>query len=266
VRFSGGGNYTLFNLNAGIVSLGANNGLCTNANLAFPGSGDATFDLNGFSQSLIGLSDAGTFLRLITNSVATPGTLILDMSSSSTFNGVIAGNLALIEKGSGNLLLSATNAYTGNTTVNGGTLELAQPCLAANSTITVASGAVLQLDFAETNTVAGLVTNGISAAPGVYSAATSSPYITGSGSLLVTIPVTTNPTNITASVSGGNLNLSWPADHIGWRLLEQTNNLASGISADTNDWGTVSGSASTNQVTIAIDPAKPAEFFRMVYP
>jgi hypothetical protein len=78
--------------------------------------------------------------------------------------------------------------------------------------------------------------------------------------------VATNPTNITASVSGGNLNLSWPADHIGWRLLAQTNHLANGISANTNDWGTVSGSAGTNQVNITIDPTKPTEFYRLIYP
>jgi hypothetical protein len=84
--------------------------------------------------------------------------------------------------------------------------------------------------------------------------------------LQVAIPVATNPTNITATVSGNNLSLSWPADHTGWRLLAQTNNLAQGISTHTNDWGTVSGSAGTNQVNLTIDPAKPAEFYRMVYP
>lgn len=80
------------------------------------------------------------------------------------------------------------------------------------------------------------------------------------------IPVNTTPTNIVAKVSGTNLTLSWPADHIGWRLLTQTNNLARGISRNTNDWGTVANSASTNLVTIPINPTKPAEFYRLVYP
>ena len=132
--------------------------------------------------------------------------------------------------------------------------------------MTVASGAVLQLDFSVTNTVAGLVLNGVNQPPGVYSSTTSSPYLTGSGSLLVALTVATNPTNIIASVSGSNLNLSWPADHTGWRLLMQTNNLAQGISSNTNDWGTVSGSTGTNQVNVNIDPTKPTEFYRMVYP
>jgi autotransporter-associated beta strand protein len=173
--------------------------------------------------------------------------------------------VALVENGSATLLLSGTNAYTGNTTVNGGTLELAQPTLAARSTVTVASGAVLQLDFGVVNTVGALVLNGVNQAPGVYNITTSSPYITGAGSLLVS-PVATNPTNIVVSVSGTNFNLSWPPDHIGWRLLVQTNNLARGISLNASDWGTVSGSADTNQVNVAIDPTKPTEFYRLVYP
>jgi hypothetical protein len=84
--------------------------------------------------------------------------------------------------------------------------------------------------------------------------------------ITVTDSVNTTPTNIGAAVSGTNLTLSWPADHIGWRLLAQTNNLAHGVSRNANDWGTVANSASTNVVTIPIDPIKPAEFYRLVYP
>ena len=86
------------------------------------------------------------------------------------------------------------------------------------------------------------------------------------GVLSVILGVNTTPTNITAVVTGTNYSLSWPADHIGWRLQVQTNNLSSGISANTNDWGTVTGSAATNLVTVPIDPAKPGEYYRMVYP
>jgi autotransporter-associated beta strand protein len=266
VRFSGGGDYPLFTLNAGTASIGANNGLCPTASLSMAASAAATFDLNGCNQTLAGLTDGATFAELVTNSAATPSTLTLNLSTASTYSGVIAGNVALVENGSANLYLAGTNAYTGNTTVNGGTLELAQPTLAVRSTVTVANGAVLQLDFAETNTVGALVLNGANQPLGVYSSATSSPYITGSGSLLVAVTVATNPTNIVVSVSGTNLDLFWPADHIGWRLLAQTNNLARGISLNANDWGTVSGSASTNLVIIPIDPAKPSDFYRMVYP
>ena len=59
--------------------------------------------------------------------------------------------------------------------------------------------------------------------------------LTTSGTLNVIPAVNTNPTNITTSVSGNVLTLSWPADHTGWRLIVQTNNLAAGISLNTND-------------------------------
>jgi hypothetical protein len=78
--------------------------------------------------------------------------------------------------------------------------------------------------------------------------------------------VNTIPTNIIASVTGTNLNLSWPADHTGWRLLSQTNHLANGVSSNTNDWGAVTGSASTNQIIIPIVSTNKAGFFRLIYP
>ncbi|MGH8022041.1 MAG: beta strand repeat-containing protein, partial [Limisphaerales bacterium] len=54
-----------------------------------------------------------------------------------------------------------------------------------------------------------------------------------------------NPTNIVFSASGGNLTLSWPADHTGWQLQAQTNNLSVGLSTN---WVNVSGTTGTNQV------------------
>jgi hypothetical protein len=93
------------------------------------------------------------------------------------------------------------------------------------------------------------------------------------GSLPVNVTVTnaastvnTTPTNILFSVSGTNLNLSWPLDHTGWRLLSQTNNLATGISTNPGDWGTVAGSAGTNVIPVPILRSNKAGFFRLIYP
>jgi autotransporter-associated beta strand protein len=74
--------------------------------------------------------------------------------------------------------------------------------------------------------------------------------------------VNTNPTNITASVSGGNLTLSWPADHIGWTLQSQTN--TSSIGLGTN-WTDIAGSSTINQVVIPINTVSGSVFFRMKY-
>jgi hypothetical protein len=62
------------------------------------------------------------------------------------------------------------------------------------------------------------------------------------------------------------LYLSWPVSHTGWRLELQRNNLSQGVSVNPNDWMTVAGSTATNQATITIESAQPAEFYRLVYP
>ncbi|HLP78379.1 MAG TPA: hypothetical protein VK327_15855, partial [Candidatus Paceibacterota bacterium] len=77
------------------------------------------------------------------------------------------------------------------------------------------------------------------------------------------VTVSTTPTNITSVVSGGKLQLSWPTDHIGWRLQVQTNSLSSGLGSNWVDWP---GATTTNQVEIPVVPQNPAVFFRLVYP
>jgi hypothetical protein len=78
--------------------------------------------------------------------------------------------------------------------------------------------------------------------------------------------VNTNPPKLIATVSGNVLSLSWPADDTGWRLLVQTNHLASGISTNPADWGTVPGSAEVDQTNLPIVPGNPTEFYRLTYP
>ena len=78
--------------------------------------------------------------------------------------------------------------------------------------------------------------------------------------------VNTTPTNITATVSGTNLTLSWPADHLGWRLLAQTNSVNVGLNPATNAWFTVGGSTSVTNIVFPINPANGAVFYRLVYP
>ena len=90
--------------------------------------------------------------------------------------------------------------------------------------------------------------------------------LTVDGTLKVGLPVDTNPTNISFSVTGTNLNLSWPTNHLGWRLLVQTNLLNVGLTPATNTWFEVPGTASVTATNFPIDPANPTVFYRLVYP
>ena len=77
-----------------------------------------------------------------------------------------------------------------------------------------------------------------------------------------TVPLLTN----SVSGSGTTLSLSWPADHLGYRLLQQTNNLNKGVSGNPNDWGTVAGSTSVTATNITIIKATNNAYYRLVYP
>ena len=259
VRFSGGGDYAVLNVGAGTGSIGIANGLATNASLNV--SATSVFDLNGFNQALTGLTSGGAANALLTNSAATPATMTLDMSANSSYYGSIGGNIALVENGSAVLNLANTNSYTGNTTVNGGTLELAEPSINTNSTVTLASGATLQLDFTGVNTVAALVLNGVSQPAGIYDSTTAAPYITGTGALQIGSAIASNPTNMTFTVTGNTGTLTWPADHLGW--LVQSNSISLTVPAD---WQDISNTAAMTNYSFTIDPAQVNVFYRLRHP
>ena len=180
-----------------------------------------------------------------------------------TIGQALLGTGVLTKLGAGTLTLNGTNSYTGNTVVKAGTLELAQATLASTSAVTISNAAVLQLDFATTNQVTGLVLDGVAQAAGVYNNANTATYITGTGSLLVPSPIASNSTNITFNVSGSTMALSWPSDHLGWILQQQTNSLNTGLGSN---WVDVAGSSSVTSTNIAINPAVPTAFYRLRNP
>jgi len=85
-------------------------------------------------------------------------------------------------------------------------------------------------------------------------------YIAGPGVLKVP---SVSETNITFTSSGGELTLSWPADHTGWRLQSQTNSLDAGLGPN---WFDVAESSLTNKVVIPTDPTQGSVFYRLIYP
>jgi autotransporter-associated beta strand protein len=87
--------------------------------------------------------------------------------------------------------------------------------------------------------------------------------LTTDGTLRVAAAANTTRTNLIAQVVSGQLDLSWPADHTGWRLQVQSNSIKVGLS---NNWVDVPGASGTNHVIVPINPANGAVFYRMAYP
>ena len=81
------------------------------------------------------------------------------------------------------------------------------------------------------------------------------------GTLTITSTVALNPTSVIANFSGNTLELSWPEDHTGWRI--ETNVV--GVAA-LNSWFPLSGSTTTNQISVPVSPSGPPVFFRLVFP
>jgi cellulose 1,4-beta-cellobiosidase len=67
---------------------------------------------------------------------------------------------------------------------------------------------------------------------------------------------------ISPTMSCGQLQFSWPADHTGWTLPAQTNLPGGGLGTN---WVPVADSSGTNQMYIPIHPANGSVFFRLVY-
>lgn len=125
---------------------------------------------------------AGATNRFVLN---TGGGIVDTNGFSTTLNLPVTGAGGLTKAGAGTLTTTGTNTYTGNTTVNGGTLSLAGANLDDASSVTIASGAALNLNFSGTDQVAALTINGTALPAGTYNSTTHPTYITGSGQITV---------------------------------------------------------------------------------
>ena len=145
--FAGGGTATGSTfLTTGTTILGANEGLPSGITLSLGGSGAATFEMAGFSQTLAGLIRTTAFNSTVTNSDLAVSTLNLDVPSGSpSYSGLISGNLELVKLGDGTQELTTANSYTGTTTVSAGTLQVSNLSGSATGSgaVTVAAGATL---------------------------------------------------------------------------------------------------------------------------
>ncbi|MDF1824604.1 MAG: autotransporter-associated beta strand repeat-containing protein [Verrucomicrobiales bacterium] len=156
VRLDGQNTYSgTTTVNEGILRLGDDEVLPSGA-----GKGDfildtattATFDLNGFSQTLNGISSSGAGTNIIDNAGGTDSVLTLGANDADgSFGGTIqnsgVGNLGITKMGAGTLALTGVGTYTGETTVNGGILAVQPDVLAATSMINIGTASDGTLSF-----------------------------------------------------------------------------------------------------------------------
>jgi hypothetical protein len=173
--------------------------------------------------------------------------------------------------------------FNNNVTLAGtNTMKISHATVATNDVLNVTAPATLSLGGTLNITLLGggfaagdsfklyMVPGGLS---GTFSA-TNLPALGGglgwvttnlvNGILSIASVVNPNPTNITATVTGNTLTLSWPSDHTGWLLEVQTNAPGAGLNPNPAAWVPVPGSDSTNTESTTVDPGQGTVFYRMV--
>jgi RHS repeat-associated protein/uncharacterized delta-60 repeat protein len=141
------------NVNEGTLRVGANEAMpdLSPVNVA----AGATFDLNGFNDTVGAISGSGSI-------ALGAGTLTAGaFNSSTTFYGVMSGAGAFTKTGTGTLTLSGVNTYTGPTTVSAGTLkDNVTNGFSDASAVTVGPNGTLSFSTAATDTIGSLSGSG----------------------------------------------------------------------------------------------------------
>ena len=183
-------------VNARNVNVGLNAG-ATNSRLTVTGgtlsvtngivvSNSSVLNMSGGTVSATGLriasgsimNDSGGSLNL--PSITNNGSIVYSNSSGTlTRSNAISGSGAVTKSGAGSVTLTANNTYTGDTTVNAGSLIINGNQSSANGVLNVAAGATL----AGSGTIGGAATiNGLHSpgnSPGIQTFSAGLTYATG---------------------------------------------------------------------------------------
>ena len=129
-------------INGGTLIASGGNAIGDMGTVAIADATGATLQLDADETigSLSGGGSTGGEVNLQAN------TLTAGDAGNTTFAGVISGTGALVKQGTGTLTLSGTNTYTGGTTINGGTLSLANSNALGTGGITVLGSTI---DYAD---------------------------------------------------------------------------------------------------------------------
>lgn len=167
----------------------------TGASMHFDGTRIVATEDNGNFITTLGWDHTNT-INLRSTDGAIIDTAGFDIGVQVVMQNESGHNGKLTKLGAGTLTLSALNTYTGDTTVENGTLSVAQSNFADSSTVTIgtsgASPAVLHLPNVGTDIVTSLIIDGVAQAGNgaVYDSTNSGGAITGDGQIQVgTAPV-----------------------------------------------------------------------------
>lgn len=156
----------------------------------------------------------------------------------------------------------APNAGTAYLYVNGELIANAAPSAEFLSTSVNDSVDWLGVSLYTDSPLAGWI-NQMAIYEGVLSSSQiATDYAAGQSVFLPPSTVSTTVVPVTFSTSGGNLNLAWPSDHLGWTLQVQTNTLSTGLGTN---WVTVPGSTTVTNMSIPVNTLDGSVFYRLMY-
>ncbi len=251
VNLAGGGSYYRIDERAGTMQVGALNGIATDAIVNLGGNGNGTLDLNGFSQTLVSVSQViGANTNAITNTSTTlASTLTFAPNASNfvvagaptgtftnvTFGGIVSdasasAPLSIVENSllnsaangtgtpvstpnsTGLMALTGANTYRGTTTLTAGTLSVS----------TLANGGIASGIGESSNAAANLVFGGGTLQYTGASTSTNRNFLINTGST-GTINVSTAATTLTISGGSSPTTGSLIKSGLGTLLLSGTN-------------------------------------------
>ena len=147
------------------------------------GNNDRPVILNGDADITLGSASINS--NALAKRLQLDGTSLNNLINGAVTDGLNFARLSLIKSNSSIWRLSGANSYTGNTSVEAGKLILDQPSLRDISVVSIAAGAVLELNHTETDIVNGLTLNGTAKPAGIYDKDNTGGVITGDGKLQV---------------------------------------------------------------------------------
>jgi outer membrane autotransporter protein len=218
------GTATVTTNNGGFVFF---NGTSTGGQAAFITNAGGTFDMSGLTST--GMT-AGSIDGLGSYVLGSKALTVGGNNTSTNVGGAISGTGGSLTKvGSGTLILSGTNTYSGATNVNGGTLEV-DGTTSASSLTTVNNGGTL--------TGIGIIGNTTVASGGIFTPGNGTPgtamgvlgnlaFASGANYTINLNPTTSTTTSVSGTAAlAGTVNAIWAA--VGGYVLKQYTILTAG--------------------------------------